>query len=159
MYKTVQYYSRYAHLEKRPVDLYLFNFTAPFSTSFLTNPYPIEERGASHTDELLYLFRFKIFDDDFERNTPENDMKNFFVRYIVDYVKFGRNPLNKARPCRRQDMVRGFCEYLDIQRDYSETPNAVQLSTSNQFEMGMVKVHKLVDQLIEIDDILNNRCY
>lgn len=148
MYKTVDYYMRYANEKRRPVDLYHFNFTAPFSLSFLTNPFPIGEKGASHMDDLLYLFRFKIFDNVFVRGAPENEMKDFFVRYIVDYVKEGVADSYGVRSCSSRQMERRFCEYLDIQRDYSVNPNAVKLSASNKFDLQMVQTLKVVDRML-----------
>lgn len=148
MYKTVADYVQYADLKEDPVDLYHFNFTTPFSFCVTSNPYPIAEKGACHSDDLMYLFSFKVFDGVFVRDEPENEMKNYFVRYIVDYVKYGLTPLNRARPCRPSAMKRGFCEYTDIQRDYTTMPNKVKASVSNQFDMQMVKFNQYIDRLI-----------
>ena len=148
MYKTVDYYTTYGDLKRRPVDLYLFNFTSEFSTSIFTNPFPIEGRGASHSDDLLYLFRYKAYDHLFTREAPENEMKNFFVRFMVDYVKRGESLLNKAAPCRREDMETGFCEYLDIQRDTRRTPDGVRISAKSDFDMDMVNFNKEIDRIV-----------
>lgn len=157
MYRTVELYSRYGDLQERPVDIYHFNFTAPFSTSFLTNPYPIQERGASHTDDLLYLFRFKALDQYFVRGEPENQMKDFYVRLMVDYIKYGRSRLNIARSCRRRDMRRDFCEYLDIQRDYSRSPVQAHVTAKSSYNLAMVQLWKLVDVIVETYDIFSTR--
>lgn len=157
MYKTVDYYTRYGNLEKRPVSLYRFNFTSSISTSTLTNPYPIEGRGASHSDDLLYLFRVRLFDKAFRGHSPESGMKDYFVRLIVDYVRDGESSLQShVSPCRRQDMAEGFCEYLDIQRDFSVAPNRVQVAATNEFDLGMVKVHRLVDRMIS--ELTHDHC-
>lgn len=147
MYKTVEFYTQYANVRKYPVDLYHFNFTAKFSLAALTNPFPIEERGASHMDELLYLFRFKYFDPLFNRGQAELEMKDYFVRFIVDYVKHGMGNNYLVRGCTRKAMDKGFCEYLNIQRDYSQTPNKVKISVANNIDLGMVESMKAADRL------------
>lgn len=156
MYKTVEYFTRYASLRKTPVNLYLFNFTSAISTSSITNPFAIEGRGASHSDDLLYLFRAKIFDQAFSGRTPESEMKDYFVRLVVDYVKFGNSPLNHVQSCTRQDMERGFCEYLEIQRDLSAIPNRVQVSASKEFDLKMVQFYRYLDKLIA--QVTGDRC-
>lgn len=148
MYKTVDYYTTYGDLDRMPVDLYLFNFTSQFSTSIFTNPFPIEGRGASHSDDLLYLFRYKAYDPLFTREAPEIEMKNFIVRYMVEYVKHGVSALNKASPCRRGDMENGFCEYLDIQRNNGKNPNRLKVSVKSDFDMEMVNFNKEIDRIV-----------
>lgn len=148
MYKTVEYYTKYADLRENPVHLYKFNFTSSFSTSFITNPIPIQERG-SHMVDLLYLFRYKAFDSLFQREEPEIKMKDYFVEFVTDYVTIGSSQLYKANRCRKIDMDYGFCDYLNIQRNNSITPNIVNVSVSNFFEIGMVKAKKEVDLLLD----------
>lgn len=100
-------------------------------------------------DDLLYLFRYKAFDSLFERGDPETKMKDYFVDFVTDYVTIGSSQLYKANRCRKIDMDYGFCDYLDIQRDYSSTPNKVNVSVSNFFEIAMVKANKEVDLLLD----------
>lgn len=154
LYKTVDYYTRHGNLKKHPVSLYRFNFTSSVSTSILTNPYPIQGRGASHADNLLYLFRARVFEGTSSSSagqpSPETAMKDYFVRLVVDYVsEGGSHLLSLVRPCRRQDMAKGFCEYLDIQRDFSVTPNRVQVAATDDFDLEMVKVQRVVDQMTQ----------
>lgn len=158
MFETVEQYSRYGNLRQRPVHLYRFNFTSLISWSQFTNPHPIEGRGASHADDLLYLFRTRLFDAAFaNRNSPESAMRDFFVKFIGDYVKTGRSRLNEhVRSCNRRRMEEGICEYLDIQRDFSVTPNRVQVAASDEFDLEMVKVYKRVDEMIA--ELQGNRC-
>lgn len=148
MYQTVEYFTRYSNPKINPLSVYRFNYTSTISTSTATNPFPINGRGASHADDLLYLFRTRLFDAAFTDNSPENEMKNYFVRFIVDYVKKGTSPLNHVGPCRRQDKANRFCEYLDIQRDSSVSPNRIQVAATNEFDLKMVQLHKYVDQMI-----------
>lgn len=140
-------YTQYANVRKFPVDLYYFNFTSSFSLTNLIIPFPVEERGASHMDDLLYLFRFKLADPLFNRGVPENEMKDYYVRFIVDYVKHGMKDNYFVRGCTRKAMDKGFCEYLEIQRDYSQTPNNVKISVSNAVDLGMIKALKAADRL------------
>lgn len=149
MYKTVEYYTKYADLRENPVHLYKFNFTSSFSTSCITNSYTTERNGASHMDALLYLFRFKAFDEYFEREEPETKMKDYSVEFVTDYVTIGSSQLYTAKPCRKIDMDYGFCDYLNIQRNKSITPNKVNVSVSNFFEIEMVKANKEVDLLLD----------
>ena len=153
MYKTVDYYTRYGDLKRRPVDLYRFNFTSDFSAALLTNPYPIEGRGASHGDDLLYLFRFKALDAFFVRGRPERKMKDLFVHFMVDYVRFGRSHLNEAR-CRRSDMRDGICEYMDIQRSARDR---VRITASNDYNMEMVEVNEEIDRIVERESRRNGQ--
>lgn len=143
----MDYYTQYGDLKHDPVNIYHFNFTTPFSLSILTNDVPVNERGASHIDDLLYLFRFRAFDSVFKRLQPEKQMKDLYVRFIVDYVRYGESDLYTAKQCRRRDMNYGFCEYLDIQRKYSVVPNRVMFSAAKQFDMKMVAAYKEVDKL------------
>ena len=146
LYQTVELYSRYGDLKTRPMHLYLFNFTSQISTAPFTNPFPIEGRGASHADDLLYLFRNRLFDAAFEGVTPESGMRDLFVSLLVDYVTKGGSSLHVAGPCRREDLQRGFCRYLDIQRVFRASPSRVQLSSSSSFDLRMVPIHRLVEQ-------------
>lgn len=137
LYRTVEQYTGYGDLNKNPVDVYLFNFTSSFSTASLSGPYDVMQRGASHNDELLYLFSFNSLGSRFVRGAAENQMKDHFVQFIVDYAKNGsRLP---TRPCRHEDFQDGFCEYLNIQRNFSITPNQVSLSVSRAFDLEMVR--------------------
>lgn len=144
----MDYYTQYADLKHEPVNIYLFNFTTPFSLSILTNTYPVQERGASHFDDLMYLFRFRAFDGLFKRGVPENEMKDLYVRFIVDYVRYGKSSLYRADPCQRRDMNWGFCDYMDIQRNYRVTPNRPKISASNWFDMRMVEMYRELDKII-----------
>lgn len=158
MYKTVRMYTAYGNLKERPVDLYHFNFTSSFSLATTLDPlYPFTDRGASHFDDLLYLFRFRLFDPFFKRDVAENEMKDFHVKLMVDYVRHGESRLNIARPCRRKDMQRGFCEYLDIQRDRNNVGNQVDVTTNNRFDMPMVAINKLIDQIMETYEYLRDK--
>lgn len=143
LYRTVRDYTQCGNVKKRPVDLYLFNFTSSFSLSGVTNPFPIDlTRGASHVDDLLYLFRFKSLDPVFKRGAAENDMKDYYVRYMVNYMKQGVKYSEKLRRCSIEYMDEGFCDYLSIQREDDE----VAVSVSNHFDLEMVKVLKQVDE-------------
>lgn len=148
MYRTVEQYLRYGDLGSSPVDLYHFNFTASFSIGYLTSPSdPIGEKGASHIDDLLYLFSFKLFGPQFKRGIPETRMKDIFVELIVDYVRGRWN--HPTKTCRRESFKRSFCEYVDIQRDYKVTPNKVKLSISNQFDLEMVRFYKDIERMMD----------
>lgn len=150
LYQTVKDYTQCGNVQKRPVDLYLFNFTSSFSLSGLTNPFPIDtNRGASHADDLLYLFRFKKLDPVFTRGGPENDMKDYYVRFIVDYVKHGIRYSEKLRRCSIEFMDDGFCDYLNIQRKDDQ----VNVAISHEFDLEMVNVLKQADDIAaKLDD-------
>lgn len=147
MYKTVEYYTRYADLRRNPVDQYNFNFTSSSSFSVLSSAYPVDGRGASHGDDLLYLFPMEKIQSLLFREAPEVEMKDYWVRFLVDYAIYGRTFMTTRR-CRRSDMMRGNCEFTDIQRDFSKTPNTVRISTSDKIDLAEVKAHKAVDYLL-----------
>lgn len=125
----------------------MFNFTTPFSLAAITNPFPIEERGTSHMDELLYVFRFKAFDPLFRRGAAENEMKDYWTRFIVDYAKYGMKDSYFVKGCTRRAMDRGICEYLEIQRDYSKTPNTKKIFANDDFDTEIVDVYRKADRL------------
>lgn len=148
-YKTVDYFTRCADLQRTPVDQYHFNFTNPFSTALLTNPIPIMGRGASHTDDMLYLFPYSVFGSMVVRGVHENAMKDYWVRFIVDYVKYGRDSEQiVTRRCRHRDMQRGYCEYMDVQGGYSRTPSNFSVSVLNAIDWEMIKAHEQVERLM-----------
>lgn len=133
LYKTTVQYTQCGNVKKRPVDIYLFNFTSDFTLSFLTNPFPLGGKGASHADDLLYLFRFKRFDPIFRRRRPENEMKDYFVRYIVDYMKHGIKYSDDYHRCSIEFTENGFCNYLDIQR----TNDKVDVKVSEDYDLAL----------------------
>lgn len=151
IYKTVKYYTRYADLRRHPVDQYKFNFTSSFSFSLLTSSYPVEGRGASRGDDLLYLFPMKLIEPLLFREAPEVAMKDFWVRFMVDYAVHGRHYLTTKR-CRKEDMEKGNCEFTDIQRDFSKEPNGVRVSTSTAIDLDEVRANEAVDCLVRARD-------
>lgn len=56
-------------------------------------------------------------------------------------------------------MVHGFCEYLDIQRDYSVNPNDVKLLISDQFDLGMIPVNKWLDEQIRRYNLIGSEFF
>lgn len=150
MWKMVKEYTQCGNVEKRPVDLYFFNFTSAFSLSQFSNPYPNEGKGAAHTDEQLYLFRYKDLDMEFKRGSAEKDMKDYFVRYIVNYVTQGVKYSGKLKRCSIEFLEDdGFCDYLNIQRKNDN----VDVTVSNKFYPEMIKALQKVDRIIsQLDD-------
>lgn len=88
-------------------------------------------------DDLLYLFRYKLLDTVFKRGVAEDQMKDYFVHYIVDYVKQGVKYSEELRRCSIETLNNeGFCDYLKIQRK----DDKVDVTVSNRFDLKMVKV-------------------
>lgn len=116
----------------------------------LMGPYPFAARGPSHSDDLLYLFPWKVLDQSFQRGEAENEMRDFLVRFIVDYVTGGEGDERESFGCDADAMEQGLCLYLDIQRDYNVTPNTVTVSEKRSLvNLQMVKRIQEIDRIIE----------
>lgn len=66
-----------------PLSVYYFNFTGPYSQSYL-DTYTYGDFGIVHADELLYLFRSSGGVPDYQVGSPAWHMAKILVDYYVD---------------------------------------------------------------------------
>lgn len=137
-------YLGYGNYKKRPVDLLLFNFTSTFSTSILTNPYTKLMNGASHSDVLLYLFTYPIFEEEFEREVPEEKAKNLMVSLVSQYMTTGFSYDEVYPRCKPSGVKDRFCDYMLVER----SGDNLVFTASDEFDMEAVKVLNKVDVIM-----------
>lgn len=135
VYKTAEYYTQYADVRKNPVDFFLFNYTSSFSFSALFNTNVNLEAGAGHSDSLLYLFRWGVFDPLFRRGAADAKASKFLVKYLINYAKSGVKYSEEVRRCTAEQMDGSFCDFLYLAR---KEPNGISVTYDNGFDLGSV---------------------
>ncbi|XP_055694763.1 juvenile hormone esterase-like [Lutzomyia longipalpis] len=146
MFKFVQQYIGHADLEKNPIFLYKFAFESDYTfVKFQTglNVY----LGVSHIDDLFFLFTMKDFLEPFKPDTPEGRMTDIYVRTIVNFVARGKvetwRPFRACTPATFDP----FCDRQIFKRYEKLEPNQVEVKTSNQFDLEMIKLWNKVDRI------------
>ncbi|EDS38142.1 gut esterase 1 [Culex quinquefasciatus] len=82
-----------------PLSVFYFNFTGPYSQSYL-DTYTYGDFGIVHADELLYLFRSSGGVPDYQVGSPVWYMAKILVDYYVDIAYNGiAGPLCTAESC------------------------------------------------------------
>ncbi|XP_031619767.1 esterase E4-like [Contarinia nasturtii] len=75
--------------------------------------------GATHIEDMLYLFRMDAFIpesrayDDFRLNTPEGQMTKKIVKFFTNFVKFG-NPIPNNDPIEVKPVTVDAVNYVDL---------------------------------------------
>ncbi|XP_069678271.1 juvenile hormone esterase-like isoform X1 [Periplaneta americana] len=109
-------FKRQAALSKRPVYVYMFSFSG-YMNLYKERSGGSDIPGASHADELGYLYRSTFTNKTFVPGSPELEMSKRIVRLWANFVKTG-NPTPEADPLLQnvawKPLTKTEFPYLDI---------------------------------------------
>lgn len=97
-------------------DLLLWNFTSSFSLSSETHSFTRLDKGASHTDPLLYLFSYTKYNGKFIRGDAEDRAKDFMVSKIIKYVYGKLERWNGIYEYCDAAAMKLFCDFIQVER-------------------------------------------
>lgn len=112
-----------------PLSVFYFNFTGPYSQSYLdTNTFG--DFGIVHADELLYLFRGSREVPDFQVGSPAWYMAKIIVDYYVDIAYNGYEELLCCRCFMK------CCLNVLLFQDCGTPLHSGKLSAAGVYELG-----------------------
>ncbi|XP_068151131.1 juvenile hormone esterase-like isoform X2 [Drosophila tropicalis] len=153
LYKAIkQHYEYRGQLSWFPHYMYSFNYKGSISyASLFTQANVTGKYGVVHCDDLLYLFRTPLLFPDFDKQSTEAKVIDSFVRYIVNFARFGFTiDAPPIGPCGSQVLAsrpNGICDYHEFINNASN-PFGFQIQVNSKFPTEYVKLwQELLDEL------------
>ncbi|EDW74344.1 uncharacterized protein Dwil_GK21864 [Drosophila willistoni] len=144
LYNAITDYVRSVDTNKYPFYMYSFNYKGPVSyASIYTQANVTGKYGVVHCDDLIYLFRSPILFPDFAKNSTEAKVIKTFVRYFINFAKFGKPQNVPPLSCCTEEILKsrpeGICDYHEFINNKQNT-EGFEIRVNDKFPTNRVKI-------------------